>query len=404
MRRGLRVWLLAGILSLLVFASATAFGPLASFGEFGTGAGQLRAPKQVALDSAGTLYVADSGNNRISVFAGGGAFLSTLTGAMSAPTDVALGANGNLYVADSGNHRVDVFSSAGAFLLSFGETGLASPSGIAVDGSTVYVADTGNDRVAVFTEAGVPLPSIEPVSSPQDVIVGEDGNLYVGVVSGGEGQVDVLSKAGVLLRSFGESGPGALTAPVALAADGAGGIYVADRAAQQVQHFTAAGAYLGGFAAEPNVAGVATGCRGNVFAVEEASTFARIQRFGEPGTPAPPCDGLIVDPIGELPPKPPSNRFRFAGLVKNRSNGSAVLYVQIPGPGKVNLNGRGFRRLVRRAHRATRVRLPVKPKVRLRQFLEQHGKGRIRVAVTFTPTGGIPRTREKVIVLRRHRS
>ncbi len=50
-----------------------------------------------------------------------------------------------------------------------------------------------------------------------------------------------------------------------------------------------------------------------------------------------------------------------------------------------------------------RVRLPVKPKVRLRHFLKRHGKGRIRVAVTFTPAAGIPRKREKVVVLRRHR-
>ena len=83
----------------------------------------------------------------------------------------------------------------------------------------------------------------------------------------------------------------------------------------------------------------------------------------------------IVAPILKLP----SNKFHFAGLVKNRSNGFAVLYVRVPGPGKVSLTGRGFRRLSRTARQATTVSLPIKPKVRLRHFLKQHGKGRIRV-------------------------
>jgi hypothetical protein len=100
----------------------------------------------------------------------------------------------------------------------------------------------------------------------------------------------------------------------------------------------------------------------------------------------------------------PSNRIRFAGLVKNRRNGSAVLFVRVPGPGRVILKGRGVRRLARSTRRAMRVRLPIKPKVRLRHFLKRHGKGRIRVEVTFRPVGGEPRSIEKVIVLRRKRS
>jgi len=103
------------------------------------------------------------------------------------------------------------------------------------------------------------------------------------------------------------------------------------------------------------------------------------------------------------PAEPPSNRFHFAGLIRKRANGFAVLYVRVPGPGVVKLSGRGFRRLSRTPRQATRVRLPIKPKVRLRRYLKRHGRGRIRVIVTFTPTGGAPRTLEKVIVLRRRR-
>ena len=78
-----------------------------------------------------------------------------------------------------------------------------------------------------------------------------------------------------------------------------------------------------------------------------------------------------------------------------------MLFVRVFEPGRVILHGRGVRRLVRGAPRAKVVRLPVKPKVRLRRYLERHGKGRIRVEVTFKPTAGEPRTLEKPIVLRR---
>ena len=235
------------------------------------------------------------------------------------------------------------------------------------------------------------------------MIVGDDGNLYVADFA--NERVDVFTNGGASIRSFGAAGPGALSGPVALASDGAGGIYVADQSDERVEHFSEAGGFLGGFAAEPNVAGVAAACGGNVFAVEESASVARVVRFGEPGTPQPPCTPtepepeLIVDPAVKLP----SNKFHFAGLRKNRANGFAVLYVRVPGPGKVSLTGRGFRRLSRTARQATTVSIPIKPKVRLRIFLKQHGKGRIRVEVTFTPTGGEPRTREKVIVLKRKR-
>lgn len=396
--------LLALVLGLVLPGSAAAFGPLSSFGGLGAGPGQLSAPKQVAVDADGNLYVADSGNNRISVFAGDGTFLRTFgEGELSLPGDVALGGS-RAFVVDSGNDRIAVFTAAGEFLFGFGGTELSEPAGVAVEGSTVYVADRGNNRVVPFTLAGMtatPGTPIGPIPSPRDVIVGRSGDLFV--ADFGEERIDVYTPGGSEVRSFRETASGGLSGPVALAPDGSGGIEVADQVAERVEHFSEEGGFLGGFAAEPDVAGVAAACAGNVFAVEEG--IARVVRFGEPGTPPPPCaEATREEPIAAPILKLPSNKFHFAGLVKKRSNGFAVLYVRVPGPGKVSLTGRGFRRLTRTARQATTVSLPVKPKVRLRHFLKQHGKGRIRVEVTFTPTGGEPRKREKVIVLRRHRS
>ncbi len=403
--------LLASFLGLVLPGSAMGFGQLSSFGEFGSGLGQLDSPAQMVVGPDEEIYVADTGNDRVDVFAADGTFLRTFgQGQLLEPKDVALDDDGRAYVADTGDDRIVVLSSGGGFLLDLGEGELDEPSGVAVDGSTVYVADTGNKRVAAFTTAGESLPTpIEPASpfSPRDVIVGDDGNLYVADFD--NERVDVFTKGGLgPIRTIGGtgSGQGELSGPVAIVADGQGGIYVADELAQRVIHFRDDGGFLGRVGAAPNVAGVGVACQSNVFATEAGTLLARVVRFGEPGTPPPPCTPtkqepeLIVDPGTKLP----SNKFHFAGLLKNRRNGFAVLLARVSAPGKLSLKGRGFRRLTRTAARATTVRLPVKPKVRLRHFLKRHGKGRIRVGVTFTPTGGEPRTLEKVVVLRRHRS
>jgi DNA-binding beta-propeller fold protein YncE len=474
MGRGLRVGLLAGVLALLIPASAAAFGPLSSFGSYGEGAAQLRSPAQLALAADGSLYLADRGNDRISVFSGDGAFIRAfgkgvapgggdvctaacragsegeLAGQMRNPNDVALDDGGRVLVADQNNDRIDVFSAEGAFLFAFGKGvggttnvcvttckrgaaesaagAITNPTGVATDESRIYVANGEFSRIDVFSPAGVFLYGFGKgvnknddsdvcnalsgckdathsgpgsMFTPMDVVVGDDGNLYV--ADFGNGRVDAFTKQGAFLRSFGETGPGALNGPVALAADGANAVYVADQIAQRVQRFTAGGGYLGGFVAEPDVAGVGAACQGNVFAVEGEALFARVVRFGEAGAPPPPCVDSPVDPISAPLSKPVSNRFHFAGLLKNRRNGSAVLFVRVPGPGRLILHGRGVRRLARSARRAKRVTLPVKPKVPLKRFLKKHGKGKIRVEVTFNPTGGVPRTLEKAIVLRRKR-
>jgi DNA-binding beta-propeller fold protein YncE len=413
MRRGIRFALLAVALALALPGGAMGFEALSSFGEFGSGVGQMRAPAQVAIGAEGDVYVADSGNDRVSVYSGGGAFLRSFgEGRLDEPQDIALDDDGRAFVADSGNHRIAVFSSTGAFLDSFGEAGegeLVDPTGVDVDasmfGATVFVADRGNDLIASYAPDGKFLDSFGAVAAPSDVVVGAGGNLFV--ADSGDEEVDVFSKGGEgPLRSIGATGPGKLSGPIALAVDESGGIYVADQVAQRLVHFTADGAFLGSFAAKPNVAGVGVGCGSNVFAVERDTSLARVQRFGEAGALPPPCSPAepkpepIVDPFQ----KPPSNRFYFASLVKNRSNGYAVLYVRVPGPGRLKLTGRGFRRLSRSARQATTVGLPIKPKVRLRHFLRKHGKGRIRVAVTFTPIDGESRSLEMVVVLRRHRS
>ena len=77
------------------------------------------------------------------------------------PLDIAVNTSGFVYVADTSNHRIQVFTSGGSYVTQWGTSGTGPfqfnyPRGIAVNGSGyVYVADTGSNRTQVFTPDGV---------------------------------------------------------------------------------------------------------------------------------------------------------------------------------------------------------------------------------------------------------
>jgi hypothetical protein len=179
------------------FDSAGAF--VTSWGTQGTGNGQFIAGAAgAAVDSAGNVYVADPGNNRIQKFTSSGSFISSWGGAgtgngqLSGPLGVAIDASDNVYVADTGNNRVQVFTTAGAFVRKWGSSGSGSgqfsaPVALSVDGSAnVYVADTGNSRVEKFDSVGTFLNSCgsagtgnEEFNQPQGIAADASGNYYV---------------------------------------------------------------------------------------------------------------------------------------------------------------------------------------------------------------------------------
>ena len=139
----------------------------------GTGtAAQFNSPAGVAVDSSGTVYVADVGNSRIRTITSAGV-ITTLAGSTQGfangtgtaaqfynPYGVAVDSSGTVYVADYYNQRIRKITTAGVVTTLAG-SGTASfkdgngtaaqfydPSGVAVDSSgTVYVADYDNNRI-----------------------------------------------------------------------------------------------------------------------------------------------------------------------------------------------------------------------------------------------------------------
>lgn len=55
--------------------------------------------------------------------------------------------------------------------------------------------------------------------------------------------------------------------------------------------------------------------------------------------------------------------------------------------------------MVRTARRAGKVKLTVKPKGKVSRRLRRTQRAKVRARVTYTPRGGVPRTKAKVVRL-----
>jgi len=240
----------------------------------------------LAVDSAGTMYVADTGNNTIRKVSPAGV-VTTLAGlaGSSGSADgtgsaarfffddgsaysgggVAADGAGNVYVADSENHTIRKVSPAGVVTTLAGlagyfgtadGTGSAAqfrrPLGVAVDSTgTVYVADTGNDTIRKVSPAGVVTTlaglafwsgSVDGTGSaarfnyPVGVAVDSAGNVYV--ADSGNATIRKVSPAGVVTTLAGlAQSPGSADGigsaarfggPGSVAVDSAGNLFVAD--------------------------------------------------------------------------------------------------------------------------------------------------------------------------------
>jgi uncharacterized protein (TIGR03437 family) len=197
----------------------------------------LSGPTGLAVDSAGGLWVADTGNNRVlhyprpvsqtgtitpDVVLGQAGFNSSNSGLVSAssvqsPLGLAMGPNGELFVADNGNNRVLEFAASPSTNASairvFGQPNfisgvatsnvsaqtLTGPTGLFVDaGYNLYIADAGANRVVVVPNISVAATS----GTPAAFVIGQS--------------------------TFSAASPTSLNGPTDVALDGNGNIYISD--------------------------------------------------------------------------------------------------------------------------------------------------------------------------------
>jgi hypothetical protein len=122
----------------------------------------------------------------------------------------------------------------------------------------------------------------------------------------------------------------------------------------------------------------------------------------EPPPTAPPAaeDDPPAQPGGQAIP-PPSNAFSLGKPKLNRKAGTATEPVTLPGPGELDLTGKGVAEQHRTAAGAGELDLRVKPKGKAKRRLKRKGKAKVRITVTFTPTGGTANTATAKVKLRK---
>ncbi|OQA90675.1 MAG: Serine/threonine-protein kinase PknD [Elusimicrobia bacterium ADurb.Bin231] len=271
------------------------------WGSSGAGSGQFNKPAGIAVNSSTNvlIYVADRDNHRIQLFSSTGSYLnkwgavynsapatSTLYGVpphdqsgYSFPYSVAIDSSGSMYVADTANHSIqkrtleDDTTTWGLYsdpwvwqpdYLPHTETGtFNSPYGIAaaMTGENIFIVDTKNHRIQIFSSTGAfiyaigKLADVEysstPVSGslpgefnePYAAAVDKESNIYAADTlnnriqrfagdywGGWSSSPDTTGSSG--------SGDGSFSTPTGISLDASGKIYVVDRGNNRVQVFT----------------------------------------------------------------------------------------------------------------------------------------------------------------------
>ena len=192
-------------------------------GTLGTGDSQFSKPVGIAFDSVSTnMFITDANNSRVSKMTPSFATDRQIANSHHA---IATDISDNIYVADIGDSRVQKFDSSGNFIRVWGlsgpgttdDTQLNHPQGLAVDtsNSKVYVADTGNNRIQKYDTDGV-----------YEGWFGKDGSQGSGVHA-----------VGTAFTPASGAAPCEFTAPMGVAVDFSGNIFVADTGNNRIQKF-----------------------------------------------------------------------------------------------------------------------------------------------------------------------
>jgi trimeric autotransporter adhesin len=252
-------------------------------------AAQLNGPKGIAVDSGGSLYIADYMNNRIRKVSPDGVITTILRNdpgdgsqntsyQITCPEGVAVDSAGNVYIADSGNNRVCKLASDKVITTVAGNTTKGSngdggqadssrldkPYGLAMDSAgNLYIADTGNNRIRKVTAAGrittvagngtaglggdAGQASMAQLNGARDVAVDSAGNLYI--ADSGNHRIRKINPDGIIttiagngIKGYSGDGGRAVSAqlnwPSAIVSISSGSLYISDCGNRRIRKIT----------------------------------------------------------------------------------------------------------------------------------------------------------------------
>lgn len=214
---------------------------------------QLQYPQDVAVDSAGSLFIADTGNNVVRKVSASG-ILTTLAGTgaanfggdkgpaasatLNSPWSVAVDGSGNLFIADYRNSRVREVSAAGVITTVAGN-GQRYYDGAAVGDLGPYLGDGGLATNAIIDPFGV------RVDSNGNLIITDQVNNRIRRVNA-SGIISTIAGSSIEIgkKFIGDGGPATkatIDHPWSVAVDPAGNLYIADFGCQRIRKVSIAG-------------------------------------------------------------------------------------------------------------------------------------------------------------------
>lgn len=252
-----------------------------SIGDLGPATGaSLAAPQDIALDSAGNIYIYDVNHGRVRRVDAATLFIDTVIGTdlqgfigdrgpyqqgvLVFPQGAAYDAAGNLYVADTGNNAIRKIASNGTITTiagtgttnGLGDGGPAilasidTPLDVAIFGSTLYVCDNGNGAIRAIDLTTGLISTYVQLTNPVAIIVDAAGVLYVAR----NNQIDKVAvdksvttyvgsaPKNTVANPLGDGLPAAnanLSGPSALALGPAGELYIADTGHNKIRLISA---------------------------------------------------------------------------------------------------------------------------------------------------------------------
>jgi streptogramin lyase len=281
-----QIWNLGASTSLSQFQSSDPYAkniskiqPSQIISSGGNAPGLLAAPRGIAIAADGSIFVADSHNNRVQHFStdgnlinSWGTYANILDGAapggtFNEPWGIAIGPDDSIYVTDTWNYRIQKFSPEGEFIRMWGNynigsspQGLYGPRGIMVNmDGRVFVTDTGNKRVVIYDSDGNYLNEFG--SGGLDV-----GNFDepVGIAMDNEGKIFIVDTWNRRVQVFEPDQSGLIFSPLIswningwfgqsinnkpfITISSSGNVFVSDPEGSRILEFSAVGEFIHGW-------------------------------------------------------------------------------------------------------------------------------------------------------------